>query len=138
MPSICPEVKGHLGSVLKAQFLGEFDITLSGVVCSKLTRNTSVRGLSLVKTSILNNGWLSQFAPSVILTNGIPEGGLTAATAKNLQVRVLDGNHRVTVCKELFGQDHLLRFRVYRSFSNPADERLIANGKFDNAMQLIV
>ena len=68
----------------------------------------------------------------------MPEGGLTAETAKNLQVRVLDGNHRVTVCKELFGEDHLLRFRVYRSFSNPADERLIANGEFDNAKKLIV
>lgn len=139
MASPPPGITAHIGSVLKARFLEKFDIQLSGVFCSKLARDTSLRGLSLVNNSIRNTGQLPQFAPTVILEEDvIPESGLPADIARSVKFLVLDGNHRVTlVCKELIGEDSLLRFRVYRTLANPADVRLIASGKL-NIIQLVV
>lgn len=119
---------GRLDELLSAHFLGEFELRLRNVTCANIVRETSSKGLQRVEQSVRSKGWMKQFAPSVVVPcASIPEGGLTAAHAVDLEARVLDGNHRVKTCQKLFDADYTIPFRVYKSFNKPADEKLIAD-----------
>lgn len=119
---------GRLHELLSSYYLGEFDLRLCNVTCATIVRETSRRGLNCLEQSVRKVGWLPQFAPSVVIeSSAIPEEGLSAESALDLEVRVLDGNHRVKTCRKVFGADSTIRCLVYKTLRDAEDERLIAD-----------
>lgn len=124
-----PPANGYTGmqALLANHFIGVYEVRLDNIACTTMVRQLSQKGLQNVEDSIKAKGYLPQFAPSVVVVSQDEVDNLTREQALTLHVRVLDGNHRVTVCKSLFSEEGVLSCRLYRPFDSPADEKLIAN-----------
>lgn len=119
-------------AVLSSNYIGEFSMTVANLTCTTLARPRNKLGLQMVEQSVKAKGWLSQFAPSVLIPREtVPDGVLTPQLALSISARVLDGNHRVVVFKKLFGDSSTLKVRVYYEFANAPDEKLIADCESD-------
>lgn len=124
-----PGVNVKLQQLLDANFLGEHSIRLRNVSCSHLVRQLNRVGLSRVEDSIRSKGWLRHCVPSISISQrDLPTGGFSEELIDTMHFKVLDGNHRVTAAKHIYGLEERIQFRVYLEF--PAQEaKIIADGK---------
>ncbi|CAM9945559.1 unnamed protein product [Choristocarpus tenellus] len=110
---------------------------LRHITCTDMVHPLSGRGLQRVRKSIEEKGWLDQFAPSVVIQRSLGNTDeLNPETALAIEGRVLDGNHRVTVLKNMFDPESAFTMRIYIEFDQ-TEERLIANA-FNEATESVV
>ncbi|CAB1110540.1 unnamed protein product [Ectocarpus sp. CCAP 1310/34] len=121
-----------MSAVLSKHYLGEFKMRLCNITCTEMVRPLSQNGLQHLERSIQEVGWIESFAPSVVIQRDHlgDSRELTAEAALTAPAHTLDGNHRVTTLKKMYGESGVFLVRVYLEF-NQADERLIANALND-------
>ena len=106
--------KNNLATILEANFIGTFELPLKNITCTSLVRQVNERGIKTVMASIENKGWLDHYAPAVVIQREALEGSdFTEEAAPTHHYQVLDGNHRITAARRLWGGDHLVSCRVY-------------------------
>ena len=107
----------QLGEVLREHLIGMYDIPVSSIACAAVVREVNQRGVRRVVESIRAKGWVPSTPPSVVACQDIDMGqALSPADARKLTYRILDGNHRVTAFREVYGRQAEVRCNVYRSF----------------------
>lgn len=111
-------------------YLGEAEIPVKYIAATTLIRTTTTAGIKKVADSIESQGWLPQFAPSVLISaehlggnNAIPSKVYTETI-----VRILDGNHRREAFRKVFGDDAKINVRVYREFGHSGN-KIVANSE---------
>ena len=120
----------QLTDLFDEHLCGTHDIPLSQITCTALVRPVNLGGVERLKNSIRAKGWLRNHAPAVVLDcHLVPDGQLQPDTFDSVCVRVLDGNHRVSALRELFGADHRVPCRVYWAF-DPEISRVVSDGEY--------
>lgn len=125
-------------AILSKHYLGEFKMRLGNITCTELVRPLSKNGLKYLEQSIREVGWLENFAPSVVVQQDRlgSSNELTAEAALTTPAHTLDGNHRITTLRKIFGESALVTVRVYFEF-NQGDELTLANGEFLTGVMLL-
>ena len=119
----------QLTDVLNEHLCGVYDIPLSQITSTALVRPVNLGGVQRIKNSIRAKGWLRNHAPAVSLDRHlVPDGQPRPETFDSVCVRVLDGNHRVSALRDLFGADHRIPCRVYWAF-DPEISRVVSDGE---------
>ena len=118
-----------LSSTLELNFIGVFEVPLKNVTCTSHVRQVNDLGCRTVQESIKSKGWLQHCSPAVVVEREAIEGGdFVEADASKYQYKVLDGNHRITAAKRLWGGERLVSCRVYYAFPDNVT-RIIADRK---------
>ncbi|CAB1112916.1 unnamed protein product [Ectocarpus sp. CCAP 1310/34] len=82
-------------------------------------------------------GFLQQHAIlAMVEASNVPAGGLSAAAATKLQLRILDGAHRTHCALQLYGREFVIPCRIYTDFK-PLEEAVVASG-LNNVAQALV
>lgn len=113
-----------LQSVLNEYYIGMFSLALKDVGHTVLVRPLNPKGLAKIEDSVRQKGWLDDYAPSVIVSrkeleddeNGKPKEDINAELLAKAHARVLDGNHRISVLRKLYGREHRVKCKVYYEF----------------------
>lgn len=93
-----------------------------------LIREVNKGGVWRVAESIRFKGWLPRAPPRIIVCKDVCKGAvLSSAEAETVTYRVLNGNHRLSTHREVFGPDGALRWGVYQSFQSPGISKAIAD-----------
>ena len=70
-----------------------------------------------MKKSIAYKGWLIHLAPALYVEReSLPQGVFEGNAARSYRLKVLDGHHRITAAKKLWGGERLVACRIYLEF----------------------
>ncbi|CAB1113483.1 unnamed protein product [Ectocarpus sp. CCAP 1310/34] len=129
-------VKDGLNGVLAQHYLGTFDIPVTNV--NIIGRPIATSGVRIITESMKQaRGFLQQHAIlAMVEASNVPAGGLSAAAAAKLQLRILDGAHRTHCALQLYGGEFIIPCRIYTDF-NPLEEAVVASG-LNNVAQALV
>lgn len=121
-------VKDGLNGVLAQHYLGTFDIPVTNV--NIIGRPIATSGVRIITESMKQaQSFLQQHAIlAMVEASEVPAGGLSAAAAAKLQLRILDGAHRTHCALQLYGGEFIIPCRIYTDF-NPLEEAVVASGK---------
>lgn len=118
-----------LSQTLASHHIGVFEVPLEKIVVTALVRQLNDKGLDTVSDSVKKNGWMPSSAPSVVVSRELcPNGEWSAECISTASFKVLDGNHRITAAKRLFGRETRVAVRVYYEFK-PKDMRVLGDGE---------
>lgn len=125
-----PQQKRQLIDLLHEHSCGTFDIPLKSIVCTALVRPVNSGGVERLKSSIQMKGWLPNHPPAMVLDRDlVAEDRPCNDTFDRVRVRILDGNHRVTALRALFGEDYRVTCNVYWAF-DPEIARVISDSEY--------
>ena len=101
-------------------------------------RQVNERGIKTVLESIQKKGWLDHCAPAVVIEREVLEGGeFTDESALARDFQVLDGNHRITAARRLWGGEHLVSCRVH--FALPASViKIVADREYFHTLVVLL
>ena len=104
---------------------------LNHMSLASLARPINPNGRRVVMESIRKEGYsLATRKPSVLVPRVVIEGQeLTPEFVGTLNVRVLDGNHRISCLMELHDPDFAIDVLVYRDFNGSQTESVVASGR---------
>ena len=131
-------LKSNLASTLQANVIGTFKIPLKNITCTSHVRQVNERGIKTVLESIQKKGWLDHCAPAVVIEREVLEGGeFTDESALARDFQVLDGNHRITAARRLWGGEHLVSCRVH--FALPASViKIVADREYFHTLVVLL
>jgi len=133
-PHVSDETPQDTRAVLQRNELGVYKLAIHQITTTEFTRQLNRAGLKTVKKSVMEKGWLEDKTPFVLVSREqVPEGKDTVFTPevlRNLRVRVLDGNHRVTALRDIKSPDYAIDCRLYMDFASDQYVNCIAQSEF--------
>lgn len=121
----------NLERILRDNLIGSFEVPLGNITLTSLTRELNPAGVAMVTKSLKDKGWSSSACPALVVdTESIPPDGveLTPDVVNNLDLKVLDGNHRIAAATTLFGKEYKVPCRIYKEFP-PDVMRILGDGE---------
>ena len=131
---VTPEAGRDMNRVLESNYLGIHKLRVGQIQNTEYTRQLSKVGLKAVKDSIEARGWISANAPYVLVPREqLPEGRQTCWSAdvlSSLKVLCLDGNHRLSALRILYGDEYELEVRLYLHFDDDIMVNALARSEY--------
>lgn len=123
---------GKLHGLLIEHFIGIFALPLRNIAYAAVIGEVNQGGVRQMDESIRGKRWLPSPPPRVIVCKKVCKdvckgAVLSAVEADTLTYRILDGNHRLNVHREVYGLDGNLKCDVYRSFPSPGMSRAMSD-----------
>ncbi|CAB1107038.1 unnamed protein product [Ectocarpus sp. CCAP 1310/34] len=103
-----PTSATNIGEVLASHCVKEWDAPLNNITLAENSRQTSPTAVQEVVESIQSHGWVDSF-PRVMFSDLTEGQEMTVELPATLHAVVIDGNHRLAACKEVYGEDRLIR-----------------------------
>ena len=121
----------ELDQTLASHYVGTFRMRLNQMSLASLARSINQNGRRVVMESIRKEGYsLATRKPSVLVPRVVIEGQeLTPEFVGILNVRVLDGNHRISCLMELHDPYFAIDVLVYHDFEDSQTESVVASGR---------
>lgn len=139
-----PTMDGGMKKLLATYFIGEMRISVAKLVLTTIGREHRESGVLALKETILNEGFLDQFAPIACLSKPLDAGQTLAeaAAVEGFTLTCLDGNHRVLAVKMIdeekkSEQPTSIMVRVHQPMP-PSTARMVAAGGFLTAVLYIL
>lgn len=108
---------------------------LKNITLAENSRQTSPTAVQEVVESIQSHGWVDSF-PRVMFSDLTEGQEMTVELAATLHAVVIDGNHRLAACKEVYGEDRLIRCTCYRFIADGFARQIASDGEMEEECTL--